>query len=444
MADSEQLGPSEGDPAERPREAGRARHALLANIRHELRTPLNAILGYSEILLEDATDPDLAGFVPDLRRIHAAGNELLALVNRILDPAKADAAGTVDLDAVGATMRRDLRTPMTAVVGYSEMLLEDAADQGQDLIVPDPQRIHGAAERFVALIDDVVAFARTHTDDLDATADGSGAAGMIREVVATLDRLETDAATRPMPGAGAPLLIVDDNETNREVLARHLERQGLRTVAAENGRRALELLGEQAVDLVLLDVMMPEMNGYQVLHHLKTDAALRDIPVIMISALDDLESVVRCIQMGAEDYLPKPFDPVLLRARVGALLERKRLRDVEVEYLRGVAQVTAAAAAIEAETFDPESLAEAATRPDELGQLARVFRRMAREVYAREQRLKQEVQQLRIEIDRARAADQVAEITETDYFRSLQEKARDLRSAARRGDEASGPRRGRR
>ena len=416
-------------------EADRAQRALLANIRHELRTPLNAILGYSEILLEDATDPDLAGSVPDLRRIHVAGNELLSLVNRILDPATADAAGTVDLDAVGATMRRDLRTPMTAVVGYCEMLLEDAADQGQEQIVPDLRRIHTAAERFLALIDDLVNFSRTHAAEIDPGATSI----MIRDVVATLDQLQPDAAARPSPGARAPLLIVDDNETNREVLARHLERQGLRTVAAENGRRALDLLAAQPVDLVLLDVMMPEMNGYQVLHHLKADAALRDIPVIMISALDDVESVVRCIQLGAEDYLPKPFDPVLLRARVGALLERKRLRDLEVEYLRGVAQVTAAAAAIEAETFDPESLAEAATRPDELGQLARVFRRMAREVYAREQRLRQEVQQLRIEIDRARAADQVAEITETDYFRSLQEKARELRAAARRGDDVPGP-----
>jgi two-component system cell cycle response regulator len=160
---------------------------------------------------------------------------------------------------------------------------------------------------------------------------------------------------------------------------------------------------------------------------MKADSHLRDIPVIMISALDDIKSVVRCIEMGAEDYLPKPFDPVLLRARIGACLEKKRLRDLEIEYLRNVDHVTAAAAAVEAGEFDPATIEQVASRSDELGQLARVFQRMAREVYAREQRLKQEVHRLRIEIDERRTARQVAEITETDYFQELQRKVDTLR-----------------
>jgi DNA-binding response OmpR family regulator len=148
----------------------------------------------------------------------------------------------------------------------------------------------------------------------------------------------------------------------------------------------------------------------------------------MISALDEIDSVVRCVEMGAEDYLPKPFNPVLLKARIGACLEKKRLRDQEVEYLRHVAQVTTAASAVEAGAFQPETLAEVAGRSDGLGQLARVFQRMGREVQAREQRLRQQVQALRIEIDQAKRARQVAEITDTDYFQQLQERARKLRS----------------
>jgi nitrate/nitrite-specific signal transduction histidine kinase len=144
---------------------------------------------------------------------------------------------------------------------------------------------------------------------------------------------------------------------------------------------------ERKFDLVLLDVMMPEMDGYETLRLMKADPQLRDIPVIMISALDDIHSVVRCIELGAEDYLPKPFDAVLLRARIGACLEKKRLRDLEVEYLRNVDRVTAAAAAVEAGEFDPSDLEEVAGRGDALGQLARVFQRMAREVHAREQDL---------------------------------------------------------
>jgi adenylate cyclase len=126
------------------------------------------------------------------------------------------------------------------------------------------------------------------------------------------------------------VLIVDDNEMNRDMLCSLLEVDEHETVSAENGRLALEAIETRPFDLVLLDIMMPEMNGYQVLEHLKANGNLRHIPVIVLSALDEIGSVVRCIELGAEDYLPKPFDPVLLRARVGACLEKKQLRDQEV------------------------------------------------------------------------------------------------------------------
>ncbi|MBS0452620.1 MAG: fused response regulator/phosphatase [Proteobacteria bacterium] len=126
----------------------------------------------------------------------------------------------------------------------------------------------------------------------------------------------------------ARLLVVDDNEDNRYTLRQRLKRLGHTSIeTATNGREALDLLGQREFDLVLLDVMMPELNGYEVLEQLKADPRRRDVPVIMISALDQIESVIRCVELGAEDYLPKPFNPTLLAARVGASLEKKRLRD---------------------------------------------------------------------------------------------------------------------
>ena len=131
-----------------------------------------------------------------------------------------------------------------------------------------------------------------------------------------------------MSVAEAAVLVVDDNEDNRYTLRRRLDREGYKNLTmASNGREALEKLKAQPFDLVLLDVMMPEMNGYEVLEQVKATPALRDIPIIMISSLDEMESVVRCVELGAEDYLSKPFSPTLLRARVGASLEKKRLRD---------------------------------------------------------------------------------------------------------------------
>lgn len=137
-----------------------------------------------------------------------------------------------------------------------------------------------------------------------------------------------------MKGDEGSVLVVDDNEVNRDLLARRLQRQGHVVTVAEDGLQALEMLRRDPFDLVLLDIMMPQMNGYQVLENLKADEKLRHIPVIMISAVDDIDSVVRCIELGAEDYLSKPFNPVLLKARISACLEKKRLRDKEQAYLQ--------------------------------------------------------------------------------------------------------------
>ena len=134
------------------------------------------------------------------------------------------------------------------------------------------------------------------------------------------------------PNQGS-VLVVDDNREIRTVLSHYLKRQGHVVTLAENGRQGLELVRVKEFDLVLLDIMMPEMNGYQMLEHLKADPTLRHIPVIMISAVDELESVVKCIELGAEDSLSKPFNSVMLKARIGASLEKKRLRDQDQAYM---------------------------------------------------------------------------------------------------------------
>jgi two-component system cell cycle response regulator len=234
-----------------------------------------------------------------------------------------------------------------------------------------------------------------------------------------------------VPSAEPPrILVVDDSPVNRMLLARTLGDQGHLVTTAEDGRQALELLtgdARAAFDVVLLDIVMPEVDGYAVLAGIKGDDALRHIPVIMITAVDELDSVVRCIEAGATDYLPKPFSAAVLEARINASLAEKRLRDLELEYLEQVGRVTDAAAAVEEGRFDLDQLDEPARRSDALGQLARVFQRMAREVRAREERLQQQVTELRIEIDVARQAAKVAEVTETEYFKELRAQAADLR-----------------
>jgi adenylate cyclase len=161
------------------------------------------------------------------------------------------------------------------------------------------------------------------------------------------------------------LLLVDDNEDNLYTLSLRLKREGYNhIVTAGNGREALERLQAQPFDLVLLDIMMPELNGYEVLAAMKSDARLRHIPVIMISAVDEIDSVTRCIEQGAEDYLSKPFNPVLLRARVGACLEKKRLRDQELQHVKELAELN--------RTLE-QRVRDQVAQLDNLGRLKRFF-----------------------------------------------------------------------
>lgn len=229
-------------------------------------------------------------------------------------------------------------------------------------------------------------------------------------------------------------LVVDDNRVNRMLLARALTELGVEAVEAENGLRALEVMAAMPVDVVLLDLLMPELDGYGTLERIRSDEALRHIPVIVITAVDELDSVVRCIELGATDYLPKPFESAILRARVTASLAGKRLRDLELEYLEQVDHVIRAASAVEAGEFDSISLETVANRDDALGGLARTFARMADEVRAREARLRAEVRGLQIEIDAARQSGKVAEITGSDYFKDLRARAGELRRIVADGE----------
>lgn len=309
----------------------------LARIRHDLRTPASHILGYTEMLQEQAAERGRPQFLPDLQRIHAAGAQLVDLIREELAPDRL-AGGRIDLRQLHA----GLRTPLNHVTGYSEMLMELAEHEGATEFLSDLEKIHGAAGVFLRLLPELL------------TAEVLSAAEQAKPAVTpaahpdalALARPSTPQTTATEASLGGNLLVVDDDPGNRELLARRLRQQGFAVETAENGAAALVRLNEKPFDLVLLDMLMPPFDGDQVLARLKADPALRHLPVIMLSALDEMDSVVRCILMGAEDYLAKPFNAVLLRARIGACLEKSRLRQQEAAYL----------AALETERHKSESL----------------------------------------------------------------------------------------
>lgn len=227
----------------------------------------------------------------------------------------------------------DLKTPLNQIIGYSEMLAEQARESGQEDFVPDLEKVLGAGQLLLEIItsnfESNALHASSPLDSPELTPQelSSMAFGATQLVVA----LESK-------NAEGKLLVVDDDGGNRDLLSRKLEKQGYTVAEAENGLQALEMLGAGAYDMVLLDIMMPVLDGYEVLGRIKADERLRHIPVVMVSALNEMESVARCIEMGAEDYLSKPFNSTLLKARVGACLEKKHWRDREMLLLAQVQQ----------------------------------------------------------------------------------------------------------
>ncbi|HET7707062.1 MAG TPA: response regulator [Thermoanaerobaculia bacterium] len=211
-----------------------------------------------------------------------------------------------------AQLLHDLRSPLNQIIGYSEMMTDEIdAPEGTDA-----EKIRSAGLHMLSIIE------KNFTSDTDAAV-----------LDAALDDEEDAAAepfARPAPAACTGLLlVVDDDASNRDVLSRRLVRQGHEVRTASSGAEALRMVGEEAFDLVLLDIMMPDMDGYEVLARIKGDKRLQNVPIVMISAVNEVQSVVRCLEAGAEDYLAKPFNPTLLRARIGASLEKKRGRDRE-------------------------------------------------------------------------------------------------------------------
>ena len=298
----------------------------LARLRHELRTPVNHVIGYSEIILEDA-GAGLAGSArQDLERIRGGGRQLLALINEHFGEA---APGTTSVD--WRQVHHELRTPVHQVIGYAELLIERAGELGLSAFQPELERVRAAAAEWLRLMEThLEAFSAgrvrispvRHTGDTEF-ADARPAAGTGTEA----------SSEKPAP---ARVLVTDDDPVNRDLLCRRLRRLGYEPVPCEDGSRLFRLLSEAPADVVLLDMLMPGLDGVEVLTRLKSDAAFRDIPVVIVSALDATEGIARCIALGAEDYLTKPVEAALLRARLSVALEKKRLRDAEKGYLRQI------------------------------------------------------------------------------------------------------------
>jgi two-component system, sensor histidine kinase and response regulator len=265
----------------------------IAELRHTLRTPVNHLIGYSELLLEDPHGPDASQ--AELNTIRTCAHQVLALIQQFLAPNE-----TQDPDLSG--LRRELQVPLSSV----REAIEQLGNIEQDQRLQDVQRIQYAAKQLMAFSDGV-------------------SPPKPPELRRSVEKLYAGQGAKTC----ARFLVVDDSEMTREMLCRMLERQGHTCTTVESGSEALARLEDERFEMVLLDLMMPGMSGLEVLKQIKAKAELKDTAVVMLSAFDEVAEIGKCIELGADDYLLKPFDRILLNARLFAILERQRLLNLE-------------------------------------------------------------------------------------------------------------------
>lgn len=299
-----------------------ARQETLKRLRHDLRTPLNQIIGYSEMLLEAVAESGPKVLFDDLQRLLHQGNDILGLLNEALSQRKIE-TDTVDLPP----LRHRLANPLSGLLGLRDICEEAARNHALSEVLADLAKIGLAAHNLRKLLEKET-FSQRYP--LNPGGAAIGPAATVAPFVLGSRNPVGEASSQAISGR---ILVVDDEPLNREMLMRRLDKIGFSVSGAEHGLAALEALQREPFDLVLLDILMPVMDGFQTLERLKLDPKFRHIPVVMLTALDEVESTVRCIEAGAEDYIPKPFNPVVLQARIGAYMERKRLRDQERAFL---------------------------------------------------------------------------------------------------------------
>ena len=275
----------------------RFNRALAAYLRQEVRAPAAAISDFLDIIIEDARGLQFDHVLADLDRMRSASVRLTTFVNSVAAEGSSEPGTGEEFEAFQRRLRHDLRSPLNVIKGYSELLLEDMEADKEQPLRADLAKLRDSANQLLAQIDALVTLRREA-----AKPEGIGSlaqeAGFVADVLRAVQPLQMSSAV-PEAVQSSRILVVDDNAANRDVLARRLTREGHQVVTASNGASALELIGSHEFDLVLVDLIMPLMNGFEVLRRLKATEHTQDVPVIVISALDELDSVVRCIESGA-------------------------------------------------------------------------------------------------------------------------------------------------
>lgn len=295
----------------------------VSKVRHDLRNSIGHILGFADMLREDAQEQGSDAPRKELELICRVANRMTTQANACLEARKIRSA-----PASVRTLQQQLADEAAAIVAATERLASQPQSAANKNFQDDLARIAGAARHALESTQTALAALVAAPDETDTA--------FFRSLPPLIDwaPVRTKSTAVKPSQAGGVILVVDDLAENRELLSRRLSRLGYSVELAESGQRALEFVAGRPVDLILLDIMMPGLNGIEVLQRLKAAAATQHIPVVMLSSTDQADTVVNCIALGADDFLPKPFNSTLLMARIESSLSKKRLHDQETAFLQ--------------------------------------------------------------------------------------------------------------
>ena len=301
---------------------------VLTQIKQDFTTPVDAISDYINLIIDgsDVYDDEISD---EFQNIKKSAKTLRVNFNDAFSEYADTKRKTISNDEEASILRHDLRTPLNGIIGYSEILLEDFEDDIEESHAEDINHIIGLAKEVEGAIARFVDFLKDGTDKTsESLAENESAENLFSSLGKIDYKLEIIDEIKQ-----SRILVVDDIKTNCDVLKRRLENNTFLVEVSMSGKDALEKIAKEKFDLVLLDVLMPEVNGLEVLIKIREEYSADKLPVIMVSSFDDVESISKCIQLGASDYLPKPVNSTILTQKVASTLERKSLREREEQLL---------------------------------------------------------------------------------------------------------------
>ena len=302
-----------------------AEEILLTQIKQEFTTPAEAIFDYLELVEKNLSELNLV-FEDELLQIKNGAEKLIEQYeDAFKENTGPNATKQTKSPEEYSTLRHNLRTPLNAIIGYSEILLEDTEEDASEELTSDISSIIDLSRETEKAIEKFVDYIRGALSS-DSSGELETAEALFKSLGSIDYSLEIDENLQ-----NSDILIVDDNKTNCEVLERRLSLQGLKCRTSYDGNSAIEEVKKKVPDLILLDVILPDVNGLELLKLFREEHSRDDLPVIMVSAFNDVDSIAKCIQLGAQDYLPKPLNGTILLAKVISSLERKFFRERERE-----------------------------------------------------------------------------------------------------------------